>query len=232
MKLPWLVLLFVSGFAQAQPVCATPSENHPRLAFIQSHLNEDARHARLWTGAWGAGYGVLTVGQLAAVPVLTDAQADLYVGAVFSAGALAALLAQPLSVMEHSVTLDALALAHPDTVDCAVLAEAERLLVASAQSEVMGRSVLVHAASAVYNIISLLVMGLVFDRWASGITNAAVGVLIGELMILTQPTGARDTLQRYRAGEWSASRGPTRPVWNLQLAMAPSRVGLQLRVSF
>lgn len=233
MRATLLLLILVSGLARAEQDCAAPAENRQRLAFIQSHLHEDARRARLWTGAWGAGYGVLTLGQLAAVPAFSAGdQLDFYVGAVSSAGGFAALLAMPLDVIADSLTLDTLALAHPGTVDCEVLAEAERLLVRSAQGEELGRSWLMHGANVLYNLLTGLVLGLVFDRWTSGAVTAVTGILIGEAMILTQPSGAEDTLRRYRAGALSGSTGPPLPTWNLQVAVAPSRVGVQLRVSF
>ncbi|WNG29546.1 hypothetical protein F0U62_40280 [Cystobacter fuscus] len=233
MRLPLLLLILVSGLARAEQTCSTPTENHQRLVFIQSHLSEDSRRARLWTGAWGAGYGVLTLGQLAAVPAVPSGdQVDLYVGALSSAGGLAALLALPLDVMTDSVTLDTLAREHPSEVDCDVLAQAERLLVRGAEGEALGRSWLMHGANIVYGLLSGLVLGVFFDRWVSGIVTAASGILIGEAMILTQPYGAEETLRRYREGAWSAAKAPPPPAWNLQVAVAPSRVGVQLRVSF
>ena len=233
MRVSLLLFLLVSGLARAGQVCAGPAENHQRLAFIQTRLHEDARRARIWTGAWGAGYGALVLGQLAAAPAFSvEAQPDTYVGAVSSAGALAALLLTPMKVMADAPVLDALALAHPEAVDCATLAEAERLLVHSAEGEAAGHAWQMHAASALYSLLGGLVLGLVFHRWAAGALNAAAGLVIGEVMIFTQPTGAEDTLRRYLAGEWSASRGPPRPTWGLQLAVSPSRVGLQWGVSF
>ncbi|OJH35320.1 hypothetical protein [Cystobacter ferrugineus] len=233
MRLPLLLLLLVSGLARAEQTCAASPENHQKLAFIQSHLSEDARRARLWTGAWGAGYGVLTLGQLAVVPAVpAGEQVDLYVGALSSAGGLVALLALPLDVMNDSLTLDTLAREHPSEVDCDVLAEAERLLVRSAEGEALGRSWLMHGANIVYGLLSGLVLGVFFDRWVSGAVTAVTGILIGEAMILTQPFGAEETLRRYREGAWSAAKGPSSPAWNLQVAVAPSRIGVQLHVSF
>lgn len=233
MRAALLLFLLASGLAHAGQVCASPTENHRRLTFIQTHLHEDARRARVWTGAWGAGYGALALVQLAATPALSaEQQPDLYVGAISSAGALAAMLLVPLDVIEDSHTLDAMALAHPSEVDCDVLAEAERLLVHSAENEQAGHSLLLHGANIVYNALSLLVLGLVFDRWASGALNALVGIALGEAQILTQPTGAEETLRRYRSGEWDAAGATPRPAWNVQVAVASSRTGLQLRVSF
>lgn len=231
MRVSLLLFLLLSGFAHAEQTCsASSTDTRQRLLFIQTHLHEDARHARIWTGAWGAGYGTLALAQL----VLTSAapkemQPDLYVGAISSAGALAAMLAVPLRVMEDSSSLDALA--HPETVDCEQLAQAEQLLVRSAQNEAEGHSWVLHGANVLYNVVFGLILGLAFDRWSAGLINTLVGILIGEAMILTQPTGAEDTLRRYRAGELSTLEQP-RPAWGPQLTVASSRVGVQLGFSF
>lgn len=233
MKILLLAVLLASSVVHAERNCSTPSENHQRLAFIQSRLSDDARQARLWTGAWGAGYGLLTLGQLAAIPLAPEADVDLYVGALSSAGALAVVLVQPLEVMAHSLTLDALALAHPTDVDCEVLTTAERLLVESARSEALGRSPWMHGANVVYSLLSLGVLGLVFDRWVSGLINAAIGILLGEWMILSQPTGAEDTLRRYLAGEWDAPATTTAaPGWHRPLTVSPFHAGVRLGFSF
>lgn len=237
-----LLCLLTPCLAHAQLRCPVPEgvsasvgelEPARRLAFIQSHLHEDARRARIWTGVWGASYSVLTVGQLALAPLFSPAdQSDFYVGAVSSAGGVAALLAVPLTVMEDSPTLDALAARQPESVDCAVLAEAERLLVRSAQSEEEGRGLLMQGANVVYNVLTGLVLGLFFDRWPSAALTAATGWLLGEVMILTQPTGAQDALRAYREGKTLSGEGRAALDWRVGVAMAPHHVGLQLRVTF
>lgn len=242
LRLLLLLCILSPCLASAQLRCPVPAgasaavgelEPSRRLAFIQSHLREDARRARIWTGVWGASYSVLTVGQLALAPLFSPAdQSDFYVGAVSSAGGVAALLAVPLTVMEDSPTLDALAARQPESVDCAVLAEAERLLVRSAQSEEEGRDLLMQGANVVYNVLTGLVLGLFFDRWPSAALTAATGWLLGEVMILTQPTGAQDALRAYREGTIPSGEGRAALDWHLGVAMAPHHVGLQLRVTF
>ncbi|WNG42272.1 hypothetical protein F0U61_33430 [Archangium violaceum] len=237
-----LLCLLLPCLAHAQLRCPVPEgasaavgalEPSQRLAFIQSHLHEDARRARIWTGAWGASYSVLTVGQLALAPLFPPAeQADFYVGAISSAGGVAALLAVPLAVMEDSLTLDALAARQPGSVDCAVLAEAERLLVRSARSEEEGRSWVMRGANVIYNVLTGLVLGLFFDRWPSAAITAATGWLLGEAMILTQPTGAQDALRAYREGKALSGERQAAFDWHVGVAMAPHHVGLQLQLAF
>jgi hypothetical protein len=208
-------------------------EPSQRLTFIQSHLHEDARRARIWTGAWGASYSVLTMGQLVLAPAFApEERVDLYVGAVSSAGGMAALLAVPLDVMADSLALDALATQHPGPVDCAVLAEAERLLVQSARSEADGRGWLMQGANVVYNLATGLVLGLFFDRWPSAALTAVSGWLIGEVMILTQPTGAQDALRLYREGKARSGEGLAALDWHVGVAMAPNHVGVRFQLAF
>ncbi|PTL82118.1 hypothetical protein [Vitiosangium sp. GDMCC 1.1324] len=237
-----LLCVLLPGLALAQLRCPVPDgasasvgelEPSQRLAFIQSHLHEDARAARIWTGAWGAGYSLLTVGQLALAPAFApEEQVDFYVGAISSAGGVAALLAVPLSVMEDSPTLDAMVARQPGPVDCTLLAEAERLLVRSARSEEEGRSWVMQTANVVYNVVTGLVLGLFFDRWASAAVTAATGWLLGEVMILTQPTGAQDALRLYREGKALSGAGLAALDWHVGVAMAPNHVGLQFRLTF
>lgn len=237
-----LLCVLLPGLVQAQLRCPVPEgasavvgewEPSQRLAFIQSHLHEDARRARIWTGAWSASYSVLTVGQLAMAPLFSPAdQADFYVGAVSSAGGVATLLAVPLTVMEDSPTLDALAARQSGPVDCALLAEAERLLVRSARSEEEGRDWLMQGANVVYNVLTGLVLGLFFDRWPSAALTAATGWLLGEVMILTQPTGAQDALRLYREGKALSREGLAALDWRVGMAVGPNHFGLQLRAVF
>jgi hypothetical protein len=237
-----LCLLLSPGLAHAGLGCPVPSgasaslgdfESGERLAFIQSRLSEDARRVRLWTEGWVAGYGVLTLGQLALVPLFSpDDRVDLYVGAASSAGGMVALLAVPLDVLADAPALDALIASQPGPGGCAVLAEAERLLAQSARSEALGRSWLMQGANIVYNALAGLVLGLFFNRWASAAFTAATGWLIGEVMILTQPTGAEDALREYREGRLRTAPGTAALDWHVGVAMAPDRLGVGLRMVF
>jgi hypothetical protein len=237
-----LLCVLLPGLARAQFRCPVPAgasasvgELAPaqRLTFIQSRLHEDARRARIWTGAWGAGYSVLTMGQLVLAPAFApEERVDLYVGAVSSVGGVAALLAVPLDVMADSLALDALATRQPGPVDCAVLAEAERLLVQSARSEEEGRGWLMQGANVVYNLATGLVLGLFFDRWPSAALTAVSGWLVGEVMILTQPTGAQDALGLYREGKAHSGGGLAALDWRVGVAIAPSHFDLRFQVAF
>jgi hypothetical protein len=157
---------------------------------------------------------------------------DLYVGAASTVGGMVALLAVPLDVMADAPALDVLVASRPGPVDCAVLAEAERLLVHSADSEAQGRGWVMHAANVLYNVATGLVLGLFFGRWSSAVFTAVSGTLLGEVTILTQPTGAEDALRLYREGHLRPGEVATRPGWHLGVAWGAGGLGVGLRGAF
>jgi len=68
-------------------------------------------------------------------------------------------------------------------------------------TEASGHSVLIHLGNAALNIAGGLVMGIFFRQWIAGAEAAVIGTAVGEVMILTQPTGSEKALARYRAGD-------------------------------
>ena len=218
-----------------EPTGASPSlrrvEAEARLSFIQERLRHDAARAHVWTGAWTGGYALMSVGQLAVTPFLSPAdRVDFYVGAASTVGAAAAVLAVPLDVMTDSPALDARigSKAGPDT--CAVLAEAERLLAKDAANEADSAGWMMQAANLSYNLAIGLVLGLVFKHWESGAINAGAGWLIGEAMILTQPTHLVDDLRRYREGQLEPERTPVS--FQIGPSLGSRGFGLSLTLSF
>ncbi len=206
-----------------------------RLDFIRARLAGEASRGRIWNDAWSISYGLLTVTQLVLVPVFEDSglRADLYVGAGSSAVGLLALVILPIEVMSDQVEFEQLISEKSDRPDrCAVLARAESLFQSAAENEAQGVSFWMHAASAAVNIGAGLILGLGFDRWESGAINAAAGIAIGELMILTQPGALPGELQRYRSGEFE-SRGDQQSVsWALLPGFSSSGGGLRFVLSF
>jgi hypothetical protein len=48
-------------------------------------------------------------------------------------------------------------------------------------------------------------------HWTSGIINGAAGLVVGEALILTQPTRTIDDLRAYRAGDLATREGTGGP---------------------
>jgi hypothetical protein len=180
-----------------------------RLRWIDAELARSARHARQWTWTWGLLLGAGTIANLAPLPfVAKDERIDWYTGAATTAIGIVPLLIAPLDVIADSRDLRA-RLAVPGAADtCTRLADAEALLVRDAQNQADGRRWWLHVGNVVLNAGVGLFLIVGFHHWGAGIWNAASGAVIGELIILTQPTGAIDSLRRYRDGALDGGAWP------------------------
>jgi hypothetical protein len=141
------------------------------------------------------------VGSLAAVPwVPADERVDWYASAASAAIGIAPLLLTPLDVIDEARGLGASPPSAylPHDRICGLLADAEMRLAHSADSEAAGRSWWMHVGNLAVNTGVLLFLGLGYRHWEAGAINGAVGMAIGEAMILTQPTGSVDALSSYR----------------------------------
>jgi hypothetical protein len=179
-----------------------------RVRFIDDSLRRAARPARVWSWTWGLGYFVVGGAQLGIAPFLEDEgrQADFYVGGGRTLLAALPFVLLPLATMKQQRTLSARVAALPPDADlCAELPAAERALERSAASEQRGKSLLKHTIVAVLNLGAGLILGLGYDRWATGAFTAGSGILVGEIMIWTQPTRSVHALRKYRAGHYTAA---------------------------
>ena len=194
-----------------------------RLAFIRARLKHDAWRSRQWSLAFGTGYAALTAASVVAAPLLRDRASvpDLYVGGFSSIVGFGLIAVAPLRVIFDHEALEASIAADPHADRCAVLARAEAMLIADAKNEKFGRSWLIHSGNVLIGVGALLVLGLGYDRWGSGIANGLGSVAVGELMILTQPHGLVTDLQRYRLGDLR----PPQPRRRRAFMAAPTLVG-------
>ena len=205
-----------------------------RLGVIEAGLRRGARRARIWAWSWAGLYSAITVGQLASLAVRgSESQKDVAVGAPGALLGVAALALAPLKVMGDQRRLDQLLLAAGPASDrCALLAEAERLLVRDAASEAFGRSPLVHIGNVVVNLGLGLALGLGFGHWTPAAITFAVGVTVGELQIFTQPTDVSQLLANYRAGLLEIDRAPSGEHWTIAPSIAPGYYALAFNIHF
>lgn len=206
--------------APTLPVSAELSriDAETRLAFIEKRLDAAARASRIWTGAWAGIYTALTAGSFALVAVVEPrARVDYYFSAGTSMVGLLSLGLSPLKSMRDASWLKR----RPRGDVCALVADAERLLARDATSEANCRKMWLHVANVALNFGSLLVLGLVFDRWDAAALQGVAGTLIGEVMIVSTPTIAMDSLEDYRAGRL----GPGKPPPLRAFAAAPIVLG-------
>jgi hypothetical protein len=183
-----------------------------RLRWIDAELARSAGRARLWTWSWGIALGVGTVANLAPLPfVKPDERIDWYTGAVTTGVGIVPLLIAPLDVVADSRELRSRVAARGRADDdvCALLADAETRLVRDAQNQADGRRWWLHAGNVLLNAGVGLFLIVGFRHWTAGIFNAVSGAAIGEVIILTQPTGAIDSLRRYREGALDGPAAPT-----------------------
>ncbi len=200
-----------------------------RIAAIQRGLREGARRARIWAWSWAGIYSALTVGQLASLPLRHgDDRLDVTIGAPGAFLGVLVLIISPLKVMGDQRRLDAL-LRSPAGDRCALLAEAERLLVRDAASEELSHSPVVHAGNFLFNLGLGLALGLAFGHWVQGVITTAVGFTVGEIQVATQPMDLPALLSRYRSGDLTI---PPPPPPHITIAPSVSRDSATLTVAF
>jgi hypothetical protein len=179
-----------------------------RLTWIDQHLSRTAHSARIWKWGWGAGIIVATAANLAPIPfVARSNRIDWYTGAATTIVGIVPLLIAPLEVIDDSDVLHAKLVARPSAIDanredvCVLLGDAETRLLRDAKNQADGRRWWLHVGNVVLNSGVGLFLGLGYHHWLAGAFNAIGGTAIGELIILTQPTGTIDDLRRYRRGD-------------------------------
>jgi Tfp pilus assembly protein PilN len=156
------------------------------------------------------------------------------VGGARTALAVVPFVALPLKVMRAERALTERLSSQSAGDRCALVAEAEQWLLASARAEERGRSWVKHTAVVSLNVVAGLVLGLGFDRWPQAALTASTGILVGEIMILTQPMHSVEALRRYREGHLgNESALASRQDWVIAPAMSGGgRFGLMVATRF
>lgn len=189
-----------SGSAHAAP-CTSTAATAQHIDTLEASIERGAHNSRAWALGWGVSLGLLGIGQLAIAP-LTPRQErpEWWVGAGASAfGTLTRLVFRPRVLKERRL------LSRDTSTGCERLAALQGAVVRSAQWERQGRSLLMHSLSLGFNAGVGLVLGLAFDRPVGGNRLAAIGGVVGEVMILTQPTIMSRTLHGVQSGQPSAA---------------------------
>jgi hypothetical protein len=203
--------------------------NEERMAFILRRIRGGEEAARTWTTIFAIGYLGLTVGQMAALTATQDPaeRIDRGVAAVSSAIGVATIFILPLDVLTDRARVEALA-PRAAAGDCAALEEAEDILESDAADEAFGSSWLIHVGSVLFNLGVGLVLGLGYGHWVTAAISTGVGILVGEVQTLTQPTDLIDALVRYRTGDFDGAR----PSVAISPYADPSAAGVGLRGAF
>jgi hypothetical protein len=209
-----LIVLLAPAIARAQIHCRAPEGAAPllgatdgrlRLEWIDQRLSREAHRMSRWNYGWAIGIGASGVGSLIPVPfVAPEDRVDYYTGAVLAAVGVLPFLLAPPDVIHDGRELHARLRDFPPSTDadvCELLGDAERRLVDDARNEHLLSGWWAHAANVAINTGAFLFLGLGYHHWLSATITGASGVIIGEAVIFTQPTGTIDDLARYQRGD-------------------------------
>jgi hypothetical protein len=210
-----LALLAGVNTAQAAPVSCPPpagaslrlgsTDAQARLEWIDARLTETASDSRTWAWLWGGGIAVSGLVSLSVTPFIRPQdRIDWYTGAVSAAIGVFPFILKPPRVIRDSGELreqlrKAPPAANPAAL-CPVLADAEARLERDAKDQRQQQAWWLHAGNVGFNVGIALFLGLGYGHWTAGIINGAAGVVVGEAILLTQPTSSIDDLHTYRAG--------------------------------
>jgi len=181
-------------------------DGRERLLWIDRHLAREGARARAWGYGWPIGIGAAGLASLAVVPfVASGDRVDWYASAASAGVGVLPFVLAPLEVMRDAPKIHAALTGTPldDARVCAVLADAERRLVAGASDERLQTRWWAHAGNVAFNTAVLLFLGLGYHHWTSGLINGLSGVVVGEPLILTQPTGLIDAADAYSRSDLS-----------------------------
>lgn len=172
-----------------------------RLAFLSKVLGEEAPATRTWKLLWGAGYGLITMGQLALLGLATETdRPDWVIGAAASSVGFATIVVGGLEVTEEGTRFVERASTVSPEQTCALLADGERMLREGAGAQSFSTSWIAHTANVLFNVGVGLVLGLGFGRWRTAGINFGVGTVIGGATALTRPTGLVRGWKEYQRG--------------------------------
>lgn len=174
-------------------------DDEARLAWIQAQLARTSHRATVWLRAWEIALLGATAANLAMLPILGDTKSnriDFGLGAATTVVGVVPLIFWRPRVIDDHEALEA-AGRNPDR--CALLADAERRLVAAASAQGTQRAWYMHAGNVVLNFGVTLLFGA-FHHWTTGILSGAGGAVIGEAIIFTEPVDQIDALASYRRG--------------------------------
>lgn len=219
-----VLALLAPAAARAQVRCPdeapalAPFPVEQRIAFLRGRLHAEQGPALAWTWTFGAVNAALTAGQLAGAAIVPRGpeRAILLAGAATSALGVAQIVLAPIAPTDRD-----LAAGGGDL--CADLRRLEDALRRGARNERLGTGPAAQVGNLAINAGFGIATGLVGHKAGSGLLTFALGWALGELQILTEPTGLIEGLRRYRAGELDApsgAAGPGRPRWSVVVAGA------------
>lgn len=174
-----VVVLLAAPTIPAEAVAGSPEA---QVAAVEARLEQQDRAFTRWRWGWAATFAALTAANLAFVPVVPrQDRIDLYVGAATSAIAIPPvfLLSQPSPRAGEPCAGERLACARARLGEVAAFQRA-------------ARGWPMHLINLAFNAAAGAFLGFGYERWPSAVLTFGVGAALGELQILTHPSGALD----------------------------------------
>lgn len=232
-------IVATSSGAAAQS-CPAPAGADPALAaldardrvhFLQRELGAQARYAALWQTTWFlARTGILAEQvALAALSTSPDDRLDARITSVFAALPPIGTILFGLRVARDGPRFLELDHLDTDASRCALVARGEQFLARDAANEDEQRGWLQHVLHIGGSTALFLILGVGFGHWTNAIFNGLAGIALGELQILSQPTGLVGAWERYRHAELGGKRGVT---FRFAPQLGANQAGLSLVATF
>ncbi|CAN5361722.1 hypothetical protein BH09MYX1_BH09MYX1_22360 [soil metagenome] len=239
-----LLLAALLGIGLHAPIahaetCPVPDGADPKLAavdpkarvhFLQAELGAQARYADLWQTTWFVARSAILVGEVGLALITTDPgdRTDAIVTSIFAVVPPIGTLLFGLRVSHDGPRFLRLDHLDTDASRCAYIARGEQFLARDAANEDENRNWVQHALQIAGSTALFLVLGLGYDHFRNAILNGAGGIALGELQILSQPTGLVSAWKRYRA----ADIDPPKPTISLRPTLTATSGGVMLSGTF
>jgi len=171
-----------------------------RFAAVREVMRHQAARGRTYKWAWvGIGFGLTAAGWIEYPFVEDDKRLAQAVTATAPLFIVAQTLIFPLRGPSADDELEALPAAEP----CARLAQAEKLLVETADDEADHTGVLAHLLGLATSGAYMAALQIAFKDPRYTWLDGGGSFVVSEAQVLSTPTGARGALERYREGKLS-----------------------------
>ncbi|MEO8797350.1 MAG: hypothetical protein ABI551_05645 [Polyangiaceae bacterium] len=199
-----------------------------RLEFLATTFDRETHALGTWSLVFGGSTAVIAAAETTASFALRDY--DLRVDAAIAASVAtigsASFWLLPLRI---SVPLRQARARWSEPDRCSVLANAEATLASADDDERLAHGPLAHVGIVLVNGGALLLAGLGYGHWTTGVLDAVGGIAVGELATLTQPAHLHAARARYDAGDLGPAPSAAL-TWSIAPRITPTTAGVSLAV--
>jgi hypothetical protein len=178
----------VAASAQAGACPADPEAVEQRLTVLADAFDDQIHALDIWSWSWAALYGAGGIAQLSIAATLrhdNPSREDLFFGGIASViGSISAYVIP----LKFTTPMRRLRKQWSDPDRCALLARAEAMRTRGEHEQNLGKSWLGQIGNVLFNAGLALTLGLAFGHWKAGLISGGIGIIIGEINLLSQPT--------------------------------------------